>query len=127
MLTPQQTKFIDIYCKSKNITETANEMGISRTKCYNYLNDKEVKNELEKINNETIRDTTNYLRDNLLECSKTLMDIIKDPNTSNQIRINAINSVFANTIKLNDQLNVIDKINELEGRITIINDLPRED
>ena len=92
-LDDKYIKFIDTYLNSKNLTETCKKLDITRSTAYRYLKEDIVKAEIDKRRSELISDTTLYLQDSLQECSKVLMDIVKDPKASPQVKINAINSI----------------------------------
>lgn len=117
-LTDKQLKFIDAYLNSKSITETCKKLKISRNTAYlNYLNDPVIKAEISKRRSELINDTTLFLQDNLIKCSKILMDIIKDKETPVNIKIQAINSVFNNCNKLTETNDIMTKLTEIEQRL----------
>lgn len=116
-LNDKQVKFIDTYINSKNITDTCKKLKISRSTAYSYLNDEKIKAEINKRRIDLISDTTLFLQGSLQECSKILMDIIKDKNTSSQIKINAINSIFTNCNKLTETTDILSKIADIEERL----------
>ena len=45
------------------------------------------------------------------------MEIIKDPNTTPQVKINAINSIFNNCNKLTETNDILTKIASIEERL----------
>ena len=116
-LTDKHNKFIDTYLNSKSITETCKKLNIARSTAYGYLKDDRVKAEIDKRRSELISDTTLYLQDSLQECSKVLMDIVKDPKASPQVKINAINSIFSNCNKLTETNDILTKIASIEERL----------
>ena len=116
-LTDKQSKFIDTYLTSKSITETCKKLNMTRATAYKYLKEDKVKAEIDKRRGELISDTTLYLQDSLQECSKMLMDIVKSPNTSPQVKINAINSIFNNCNKLTETNDILTKIADIEQRL----------
>lgn len=116
-LEDKYIKFIDAYLSSKNLTETCKKLKITRSTAYRYLREDKVKAEIDKRRGELINDTTLYLQDSLQECSKQLMDIVKDPNTSPQVKINAINSIFNNCNKLTETNDILTKIASIEERL----------
>lgn len=117
-LTDKQVKFIDAYLSSKSVTEACNKLKISRSNAYKqYLNDPIVKAEISKRRSELLSDTTLYLQDKLTECSKTLIEIIKDKKTPPQVKVNAINSIFTNFNKLAETTDIMAKLTELENRL----------
>ena len=116
-------KFIDAYFKYNNdIAEICKECDISRATYYNYLKDAKIKKEISNQLNEILRDTTNYLKSNLKKCCITLMDIVDSKETPPQVKINAINSIMSNTAKLNEQTDVLDKLQAIEEHLNINND-----
>lgn len=116
-LTDKQIKFIDTYLSSKNMTETCKKLKISRNTAYVYMRDSKVKAELDKRRGDLINDTTLYLQDSLIECSKVLMDIVNSPTASPQVKINAINSIFSNCNKLTETNEIMTKLAEIEQRL----------
>ena len=116
-LNDKQTKFIDTYLNSKSITETCKKLNITRSTAYRYLKEDSVKAEIDKRRSLLINDTTLFLLDSLQECSKQLMEIIKSPNTSPQVKINAINSVFSNCNKLTETNDILIKLADIEERL----------
>lgn len=116
-LTEKQLKFIETYISSKNMTETCKKLKISRNTAYSYLKEDKVKTEISKRRGELINDTTLYLQDSLKECSQILMKIIKDDNTSPQVKISAINSIFNNCNKLTETNDILTKLADIEERL----------
>ena len=64
-----------------------------------------------------LKDTTRYLQNNLNNCCNELMNIVNSKDIQPQIKINAINSVFNITLKLTEQTDILDRLNELEDKI----------
>lgn len=116
-LTDKEIKFIDAYFTNKNITDTCKALKISRNTAYNYLKDTRIKEEIDKRRFNLLNDTTMYLQNNLQECSKVLMDIVKDQKTSPQIKVNAINSIFSNCNKLTETNDILTKLADIEERL----------
>lgn len=116
-LSDKQLKFIDAYFQEQSINDVCKKLDITRATYYNYLKDDAVKQEISNNRYNLLSTTTDYLQSSLNECSKILMDIIKSEDTSPQIKINAINSIFNNCNKLTEQLDLIDKVNMLEDKL----------
>ena len=116
-LDEKQVNFIDAYISEQDINKVCKKLNITRPTYYKYLNDDAVKQEIHKIRVENLENTTRYLQDNLRLCSQKLIDIITSDDTAPQIKINAINSVFSNCNKLTEQIDIINKVNELEQRL----------
>lgn len=121
-LEPKYVKFIDAYFKFNNdIADICKECDISRATYYNYINNADIKREINNQLNEMLRDTTRYLKSNLYKCCVALVDIIDSQETPPQVKINAINSMFSNVIKLNEQTDVLDKLQAIEEHLNINN------
>lgn len=120
-LEPQYIKFIDAYFKYNNINDICNECNISRPTYYTYLKNDKVKQEINNQLNEVLRDTTRYLKSKINKCCIVLMDIIEGKETPPQIKINAINCVFTNTLKFNEQTDILDKLQAIEQHLNIDN------
>lgn len=114
-LTDKQTRFIELYFKCNNVKEICDKMGITKQTYYNYLNNENVKAQIDMIRASIITDTAIFLQSNLKTCSDKLMEMINDPKTPPHIKISAINSVFNNCSKLTEQIDIIDKINKLDA------------
>lgn len=116
-LTDKQLKFIDAYFKEQNIDNICKRLDITRATYYNYINDINVKQEINRLRHEMISNTTLFLQTCLNECSKELYNIIKDDATTPQTKINAINSIFANCNKLTEQVDILEKLNQIEQKL----------
>lgn len=122
-LTDKQLKFIDAYFKNQSIDAVCKDLEISRATYYNYLNDDAVKQEISRVRANILNDTAKYLQNNLIECSKELISIIKSENTPLNTKISAINSVFANSTKLTNQIILLDKLGIISEQKDIIVEL----
>lgn len=116
MINEKQSKFIEAYLNSNSITEAVSKCNISRKTAYNYLNNTEVKEEIQKRKTELMQDTTLFMQSNLQKASKVLMDIINDENTPQSVKVQAINSLFSNCNKLVENTDILERIKELEAK-----------
>lgn len=116
-LTDKQIKFIDAYFKYNDVNAVCKALNIKRPTYYTYLKNENVKQEIDTRLIEMLRGTTSFMQNNLNECSKELMQIIRDKKTPPQTRVNAINSFFTNSLKLTEQVDVLQKISEIEDKI----------
>ena len=113
-LDAKQVKFIDAYFKCNDVKSVCKERKISINTYYKYLNDKAIKKEINHQLNQILQDTSRYLQNNLNKCSVELMDIIDNKETPPQTKINAINSMFNISLKLTEQTNILDRLEQLE-------------
>ena len=117
-LNDKQLAFIDAYLSENDINKVCKKLNITRPTYYKYLNDDAVKQEISKIRLANIENTARYLQDSLSLCSQELVKIIKSDDVSPQIKINAINSIFNNCNKLTEQVDIINKLENIEQRLS---------
>ena len=121
MLKYKQSNFIEFYIKNNgNITATCKELKITRQTAYEYLKNKEIQKEIEKKQNETIEEIAFKMQNNLTKAIDELMRIIENKNTNDNVKINAINSLFNNWNKVFNDREIMQKIKDLEEKITNI-------
>lgn len=60
------------------------------------MNDTDFKRELDRKKEEMLSRISGYLQGSLVDCCERLMEIVKDPDTSAQVKINAISLIFQN-------------------------------
>lgn len=116
-LEPKYIKFIDAYFRCSDVKSVCKKCKITINTYYTYLNNTAVKKEINKQLNRVLKDTTRYLQSNLNNCCNELMNIVNNKDIQPQIKINAINSVFNITLKLTEQTDILDRLNELEDKI----------
>lgn len=113
-MNKKQMDFLKALMTETTIVKATEKARISRSTAYRYLNDVEFKQELNKAKVECISDTIRYLQGNLTACSEELMKIVKNPKTADQVRINAINTVFQNCKSLIDTCEVEERMRQIE-------------
>lgn len=118
ILDTKQIKFIDTYLKYQDVNTICKKMDISRATYYNYINNPLIKDRINQELTEMLKGTTMYLKSQLNKCSIELMHIIEDAKTPPQVKINAINSVFSNTLKLTEQVDVITSLEDIEQKLS---------
>lgn len=114
MMNKKQMNFLQALLTETTIAGATKKASISRSTAYRYLNDAEFKQELNQAKAECISDTIRYLQGNLTACSEELMKIVKNPKTADQVRINAINTVFQNCKSLIDTCEVEERMRQIE-------------
>lgn len=116
-LTEKQERFINEYLVSKNMTECCKNLGISRNTGYNYLKDESIKREIGERRNLLLKDTSIYMQNSLREASEYLVEIISDETILPNIRISAINCLFNNSIKITEQVDILERLSLIEDNI----------
>lgn len=113
-MNKKQLNFLQALLTESTITNAVKKAGISRSTAYKYLSDAEFKQELNKAKAECISDTIRYLQSNMTVCGEKLMEIVRNPDTADQVRINAINTVFQNCKSLIDTCEIEERIRQIE-------------
>ena len=113
-VTQKQTAFLKAMLEESTIGKAAEKAGISRETGYKYLRDESFKAELDRRRSECLNDTVRFLQSKLTVCSEQLMKIIENEETADQVKINAINTVFANFRSMSETADVIARLEQIE-------------
>lgn len=113
-MTHKQMNFLQALLTESTISKAIKASGISRPTAYKYLKDEEFLRELNRRRAECLNDTCRYLQSKLSTCSEELMKIIEKPETADQVKVNAINSVFANCKALIDYYELDERLKHIE-------------
>lgn len=116
-MTQKQTRFLQAMLEESTISKAAAVAGISRETAYKYLKEPEFKAELDKRRSDCLNDTVRYLQGKLALCSEQLMKIIENESTADQVKINAINTVFTNVKTMTETADVIARLEAIEQMI----------
>lgn len=116
-MTAKQNAFLKAMLEESTITKSAEKAGITRKTAYRYLKDKDFQRELDRRRGECINDTVRYLQGKLTLCSETLVSIVENPNASDQIKINAINAIYANCKAMTETAEIITRLEQVENLI----------
>lgn len=95
-MTQKQSAFLKSMLEESTISKAAECAQISRETAYKYLKDPIFKAELDKRRSDCLNDTVRFLQSKLTMCSEQLVRIIENEDTADQVKINAINTLFAN-------------------------------
>lgn len=115
-MTQKQSAFLEAMLQCSTISKAAKMAGISPNTATKYMRDAEFQTELTKRRGECISDVVRYLQGKLSKCAEELMKIIDDPEIQPQIKINAVNSVFAFS-KSMTEAEIITRLEAIETQI----------
>lgn len=104
------TAFLTTF-KPKDIMERA---GISKSKYYKLKNDSEFQKILTERRSELIKEAVLRMESYLTEDVEILQDIIRDPETRDQVKINAINLLMSQLNQWKTTTEVLDRLQKLE-------------
>ena len=100
--------------EESTISKAAEKAGITRKTAYNYLKNKDFKKELNRRRGELVNDAVRYLQGKLSLCNETLVSMIENPDTSHQIKINAINAIYTNCKSMTETAEIITRLEQIE-------------
>ncbi len=111
----------DILVKSflvcPNISEISRQTGMSRGVIYKIMEKSTFKEKLLKAKQDALQNTVSFLQGSLSECANTLIQIIRDSETSAQTKVNAAQVVMSQTKIWTEAVDVLDRITKLEAAI----------
>lgn len=113
----RQTSFLKAMLEESTITKAAAKAGITRKTAYTYLQTPEFQKELNRRRADCINDTVRYLQGKLAMCNETLVAIVENENTSDQVKINAINAIYTNCKSMTETAEVITRLEQIEDLI----------
>lgn len=116
-MTAKQTAFLKAMLEQSTITKAADAAGIARETAYRYLKNPAFQSELTKRRGECINDTVRFLQGKLTFCSEVLIKIVEKPETSDQVKINAINAIFQNCKAMTETAEIITRLEQIERLI----------
>lgn len=87
---------VQAFLTCPGITAVSEKTGIPRSTVYKVVNTDRFQEKFAEAKQKAVDSAVSFLQGNLTECSKVLMEIVRDKNASPQVRVNAINSVFQN-------------------------------
>lgn len=114
MLSNKQTAFLQAMLEQPTLTKAAAKAGITRKTAYNYMKQPAFLEELDKRRTECISDTVRYMQGKLSLCSETLVSIIENPGTGQQIKINAIQTLLNACKQFTETAEVIARLQNVE-------------
>ena len=118
----RKNKFLMALLEESSITKAAEKAGISRPTAYKFLKDPDFQEELSERKSETIDGCIRYLQGKLALCNETLISIIEDPTTAPQVKINAINSVFATVKAMTETAELLEMAEKVERLSAFVED-----
>lgn len=117
MMTAKQTAFLKAMLEESTVSKAAQKAGIARDTAYRYLKNPAFMAELTRKRSECINDAVRFLQGKLTFCSETLVQIIENPKTADQVKINAINAIFMNCKALTETAEILERLQQIETNL----------
>jgi hypothetical protein len=89
-------------------------LGIGETQAFARLRDPTFKAKYERARRELLEQSTSALQGRISAAIDTMGDIMADPETPAQTRLNAATAIIGNALKLNEQTDVLTRLEALE-------------
>ena len=113
-MTGKETEFLKAMLEESTITKASKKAGISRKTAYSYLEKEEFKEELNRRRVESIEDTVRYLQGKLSLFNETLISIIENPRTADQVKINAMTLAYSICTRMTETLDITNRLQAIE-------------
>lgn len=117
MLRAKELDFLKAMLEESTITKASEKANISRKTAYSYLQKEEFKRELYKRRTESIEDTVRYLQGKLSLFNETLISIIENPNTKDQVKVNAMTLAYSVCTKMTETLDITNRLEAIENSL----------
>lgn len=113
----KKESFLQAMLQCPTVSEAASMAKISRSTAYKYIHDEGFMLQLAQAKSEILSGTATFLQQNLADCGKELMKIVKDPATPPAVRVQAINTVFCNAKALTETADIVQKLTFIETKM----------
>lgn len=104
---------------SPTIRKASENLNIPESTIYKYLKNPEFKTRYNEAKSNLLNQSSSYLQSKISEAISNIIDVMNDVNTAHQVRLNASKAVLDYAMKLNEQTNILCRIEELEGLCNI--------
>lgn len=116
-------KILAALLQTGSVTAAAAAVNCSRNTIYKKLDDRDFCEEYERRRREALDAATAALRNGLLSAAEAIRDVLDDPLTQPQTKLNAAQLLLQNAAKYTELCDVTKKIGEIELRLkTILGD-----
>ena len=114
-MTTRQIKFMKELLQCGTITEAIKNTGISSSTAYKWMNeDDEFKEQLQKRKTEMLNDVVITMQVGFNDAVIELLGIIRKPDISDQVKINAIDCLFRNARPLIEEVDILNRLQKIE-------------
>lgn len=117
-MNTKQVKFLSELLQCSTITEACKRTGISQATAYRWMhNNNEFKNALKQRKTELLEDVSTNMQLVFSDAVNELLQIIKNKDASEQVKINAIDCLFRNARPIIEQVDILNRLQTIEGAI----------
>lgn len=112
--TDKDEIIISALLTTPTIKEAANVCGMSATQIYAHLRDPTFKRKYAKARLNILESNSAKLQHYISMAIDKIAEIIEDENNSPQVRLNACEAVIRNSMKLTEQVEILNRLEKLE-------------
>lgn len=117
-MTPKQMKFLSELFQCSTITEAIKNTGISTATAYRWMREDAVfKKELQKRKTQALEEVSTQMQVGFSDAVSELLEIIRNDRVSAQVKINAIDCLFRNAKPIIEEVDILNRLQEVEARI----------
>ena len=117
MLTPSQQRAIASLIRSPDRRQAAIDANVSERTLRNYFRNTEFLEEYQKAQDILLKDAIAQLKSLLSKAIGTLEEVMSNPDSPDFARISAARTSLEYCIKLHEQVDVLERIQKLEGSL----------
>lgn len=112
----KQVDFIFAMLETGNVSKSAKIANITETTAFKYLKNG-LSEEINKIRKEYIENSFKRLEYASIKATDTIINILENANTSSSVKLNASKTILDYSLKIREQTDIIEKLNNIEKRI----------
>lgn len=114
-MTPKQIKFLSELFKSSSVAEAIKNSGVAESTAYRWMRENdEFKKELQKRKTQALDEVSTQMQVGFSDAVQKLLEIIRNDNVSEQVKINAIDCLFRNARPIIEDVDILTRIQKLE-------------
>ena len=112
----KQVDFIFAMLETGNISKSAKIANITETTAFKYLKNG-LAEQINKIRKQYIEESLKKLEYASIKATDTIINILEDEKCTNSIKLNAGKTILDYSLKIREQTEIIEKLNNIEKRI----------
>lgn len=117
-MTPKQVRFLSELFQSSSVAEAIQKSGVAESTAYRWMRENdEFKREYNSRKTQALDEVATQMQVGFSEAVQKLMEIIRNDRVSAQVKVNAIDCLFRNAKPLMEEVNILNRLNEVEARI----------
>lgn len=114
-MTAKQIKFLSELFRCSSVAEAINNAGVSESTAYRWMREnEEFKRELQKRKTQALDEVSTQMQVGFSDAVENLLQIIRNPDSSDQVKINAIDCLFRNARPIIEEVDILNRLQAVE-------------